>query len=94
MIGVAQLVVAAVAVIVVILGVFEYTRIRELRRELEVFRAGIQSDIFRAAKAQQRIMASYRVADIEQKIALLESAAETYPDAFNVYNALGWAHME
>ncbi|MBK1692000.1 tetratricopeptide repeat protein [Ectothiorhodospira mobilis] len=87
------LLVSIVALGVVFLAYTEYIRVRSLRSELEAWRAAVEDRLYRNAKAQQRIQASYHVASPEQKIALIESALTADPDTFNGYNALGWARM-
>ncbi len=87
------LIVAIVTLLVAVLAYWEFGRIRELRRDLQQFQTDLQRCIFRAQKAQQRIIASYGVTDPAQKIALLQSAIEADPESFNGYNALGYAHL-
>lgn len=58
------------------------------------FQTELRQQLFRAQKAQQRIIASYGITDPERRIALLKSAIETDPDSFNGYNALGYAYLE
>ncbi len=87
------LLVTIITVLVGILAYWEFSQLRTLRRELEQFQAELRQRIFRAQKAQQRIMASYGIADPQQKIALLHSAIAADPDSFNGYNALGYAYL-
>jgi len=87
------LIVAIVTLLVALLAYWEFGRIRELREELEAFQTDLRQRFFRSQKAQQRIIASYGVADPAQKIALLQSAIDADPDSFNAYNALGYAHL-
>jgi len=88
------LLVALLTLAVALMAYWEFGRLRSLRQELEQFQREIQQRIFRAQKAQQRIMASYGIADPRQKIALLQSAIAADPDSFNGYNALGYAYLQ
>lgn len=88
------LIVTVLALMVGLLAYWEFGRIRELRRELQRFQTDLQARVFRAQKAQQRIIASYGVSGPAQKIALLQSAIDADPDSFNGHNALGYAHLE
>ena len=88
------LLVTIITVLVGILAYWEFSQLRTLRRELEQFQVELRQRIFRAQKAQQRIIASYGTADLHQKIALLQSAIAADPDSFNGYNALGYAYLD
>lgn len=88
------LVVTILALLVVLLTYWEFARIRQLREELQQFKTELRHRLFQAQKAQQRIVASYGVADPHRKIALLHAALEADPDSFNGYNALGYAYLE
>lgn len=58
------------------------------------FQIELLQRLFRAQKAQQRIIASYGIADPARRIALLKSAIDADPDSFNGYNALGYAYLD
>lgn len=45
-------------------------------------------------RALHRIIASYSLTSTKDKISLLESTLESCPQAFNGYNALGYAYLE
>lgn len=87
-------IVTAIAVLFVILGYLEYSRLRQLRKDFDAFRDQLAKDQHRMQKAQQRIIASYNVADIDRRIALLKSAVELDPGSFNGYSALGYAYLD
>lgn len=87
------LVVAILTLAVALMAYWEFGKLRSLRQEMEHFQQEIRQRLFRAQKAQQRIIASYGVTDQRQKIALLQSAIDADPDSFNGYNALGYAYL-
>ncbi|QEP42372.1 tetratricopeptide repeat protein [Ectothiorhodospiraceae bacterium BW-2] len=76
------------------LAVWEWWSLRSTRAEFEQIKAQIRRDNHLSQKAQQRIIASYQLTDIDAKIALLLSAVEIAPASFNGYNALGYAYLE
>lgn len=92
--GISQVIVGTLAVAVVFVGYLEYVKVRALRAELEALRTELNERFYRSAKAQQRIVASYSISDPNQRLLLLQSAADAYPEAFNVFNAIGYAHLE
>ena len=88
------LLVTIIAVLSGLLAYWEFAHVRGLRKDLQQFQADLQQRLFRAQKAQQRIIASYGITDPQQKIALLQSTIAADPDSFNGYNALGYAYLE
>ncbi len=88
------LLVAIVTVLVGVLAYWEFSQLKALRQELQLFQIELRQRLFRAQKAQQRIIASYGMADPVQRIALLKSAIDADPDSFNGYNALGYAYLD
>ncbi|HRF45373.1 MAG TPA: tetratricopeptide repeat protein [Candidatus Competibacteraceae bacterium] len=87
------LAVTMLTLVVALLAYWEFGKLRDLRKELQQFQADLHQRLFQAQKAQQRIVASYGVADPNQKIALLKSAVDADPNSFNGYNALGYAYL-
>ncbi len=61
-------------------------RFAEAKRDLEAL-------AFRQQEAIQKVIASYAVDEPDRKIALLEQAIATYPDAYNAHVALGYAYL-
>ncbi|QQS53740.1 MAG: tetratricopeptide repeat protein [Candidatus Competibacteraceae bacterium] len=88
------LLVTMLAVVVGAMAYWEFSQIRTLRQNLQQFQIELRQQLFRAQKAQQRIIASYGMADPVQRIALLKSAIDADPDSFNGYNALGYACLD
>lgn len=88
------LLVTLVTLLVGLMAYWEFSKLRTLRQELQQFQTDLRQQMYRAQKAQQRIIASYGIADPQQKITLLQSAIATDPDSFNGYNALGYAWLE
>lgn len=88
------LLVTMLALIVGSMAYWEYKQLRTLRKELQQFQIDLRQQLFRTQKAQQRIIASYGVADPAQRIALLKSAIAADPNSFNGYNALGYAYLD
>ena len=91
--AVLALLVSILALGVILLGYIEYIRVRALRRELQTWQTQVEDRLYRNAKAQQLIQASYRVESPERRISLIEAALEADPDTFNGYNALGWEKL-
>jgi tetratricopeptide (TPR) repeat protein len=92
--AVLNILVAFIGVLFVALAVSEYTRLARLRQDFKVFREQWIKDQHRFQKAQQRVMASYAVTDIDRRIQLLSTAVEADPGTFNGYNALGYAYLD
>jgi cytochrome c-type biogenesis protein CcmH/NrfG len=88
------LLVTMLALVVGSMAYWEFKQLRILRQELQQFQIELLQRLFRAQKAQQRIIASYGIADPARRIALLKSAIDTDPDSFNGYNALGYAYLD
>jgi tetratricopeptide (TPR) repeat protein len=86
--------IAFIGVLVVILAIIEYRRLVKIKEDLESTKKEFKEEIFKTQKASQRVMTSYSVGDIQQKIKLLLSAVEICPGVFNGYNALGYAYLE
>lgn len=88
------LLVAIVTLAVGMMAYWEFDKLKSLRQELQTFQAELRQQLFRAQKAQQRIMTSYGIADPARRITLLKSAIAVDPDSFNGYNALGYAYLD
>lgn len=86
--------VAFLGVFIVGFTVFEWRKLRTLRRDLENIDARTDQRIHATLKATHRIIASYQISDIANRIALLEAAVADCPHAFNGFNALGFAYLE
>ncbi|MBF0564481.1 MAG: hypothetical protein HQK89_04500 [Nitrospirae bacterium] len=96
-----NIIIATIGVVVTIIGVFiggltlfNYIRISDLRKVFNEFKEQTQKEIYKTQKAAHRIIASYHITDVNDKIELLKSAIELDPKAFNGYNALGYAYLE
>lgn len=89
-----NILVAIFGVLIVVVTIYEYTKLAGLRRDFAQFRKEWREELFRSEKAMQRVIASYSVDDLDQKIELLESAVDLDPTVFNGYNALGYAYLE
>ena len=77
------LLVTIITVLAGVLAYWEFSQLKTLRQELKRFQSDLRQQLFRAQKAQQRIIASYGMTDPAQKIALLKSAIDADPDSFN-----------
>lgn len=86
--------IAFFGVLFVALAYLEWGKLKKLREDFECFKQDLQDDQYLREKANQRIFSSYSVADLDQRIVLLEEAVELHPKVFNGYNALGWAYIE
>jgi tetratricopeptide (TPR) repeat protein len=89
-----NILVAIFGVLIVVVTIYEYTKLAGLRRDFNQFREEWRAELFRSEKAMQRVIASYSAEDTNRKIELLESAVELDPTVFNGYNALGYAYLE
>lgn len=89
-----QVVIAALGVLVVLMAWVEYGKVKNLRDEVHAMLIDLKEHTRRVQKAQQRIIASYGVKDMAQRLALIRSAIDADPDTFNGYNSLGYALME
>ncbi len=77
------------------IGVYlEWRSLRTLRKSMESLREDILSENAKAMKAAHRVIASYNVADVDARIALLKDTLAAYPSAFNGYSSLGYAFLE
>lgn len=86
-----------VAFLGVAFGVFafiEWFRLRALRKRLEELPRELEQRMEQHMRAAHRIIASYSLTSTKDKISLLESTLESCPQAFNGYNALGYAYLE
>ena len=89
-----SVVVALLGVIVLMITIYEYTRLRGLEARFEDFERRWQRDLQQTQKALQRVVASYQMTDPDARIRLLEQAVGIDPLVFNGYNALGYAYQE
>lgn len=87
------LLITIITLLVAVLAYWEFSQLRILRKDLQQFQAELRQRAYQTQKAQQRIIASYGLADPRQKISLLQSAIAADPDSFNGYNALGYAYL-
>lgn len=93
-ISVLGVLIAVIGVAMAILAGWEFTQLRALRKEFDAFRAEWSKELWRREKASHRIIASYSVADPAQRAELILTALKAHPEAFNGWNALGYAYME
>lgn len=91
-----NIIVALLGVLVALIGVafaifafIEWRRLAALRKDMRKLGDDLRREQYQNAKATHRILASYALKDANAKIALLKSAVEIYPGAFNGWNALG-----
>lgn len=75
-------------------ALFSWLRLRSITKRVEGLRREVADSLYASLKATHRVLASYQIKDVDQRIALLESAVTACPSAFNVYNALGYAWIE
>lgn len=78
----------------VALTIFEFRKLRTLRKDLGSVEAKMRCEMHKQLKASHRVIASYAVKDLDQRIALLSSALEIDPSVFNGFNSLGYAYIE
>lgn len=89
-----NILIAFLGVIFVVFTLFEWNSLRALRKNFRALEKRIKAENHRSMKAAHRIIASYALKDIDARISLLESAIREFPEAFNGYNALGYAYLE
>lgn len=89
-----NVVVAFLGVLLVALAYFEYSRLRKIRADFNEMRDEWRQEQHRIQKAQQRVIASYSIKDLDHRIELLKTAIDADPATFNGYNALGYAYLE
>ena len=89
-----NILVAFLGVFVAGFVLFEWRKLRELRKEMQGFEERLSQRIYRNLKATHRVMASYGLQNPDDRIALLESAVTQDPSAFNAYNSLGYAYLD
>jgi len=89
-----NILVAFLGVFIVGFTLFEFGRLRKLRRDMGNFEARMREELHQSLRASHRVIASYAIKDPEQRIPLLQSALEIDPTVFNGFNSLGYAFME
>lgn len=90
----ANVTITAIGVCFVILAFVEYNKVKKLKKELETLKNELNRENSLIQNATQKIIASYAVSDIDQKISLLELAVSIYPKIYNGYNSLGYAFLD
>jgi len=93
-IGVLNVLIAFLGVFIVGFTIFEWWKLRELRKEMEGIEERTDRRIHENLKSAHRIIASYQVKNVDDRVRLLESAVAECPQAFNGFNALGFAYLE
>lgn len=88
-----NILVAFFGLLFLVISIYEYTRLAGLRRDFNKFQKDLRHDLYKMQKAMQRVIASYPMEDIDQKIQILNEALELDPNVFNGYNALGHAYL-
>lgn len=87
-----SVVVALLGVVVLMITIYEYTRLRGLEKRFDDFERRWKGELQQTQKALQQVVASYQLEDPDARIGLLEQAVGIDPQVFNGYNALGYAH--
>jgi tetratricopeptide (TPR) repeat protein len=88
-----NIIVAIFGLMFIGITIYEYWRLRAIRRDFQNLSQRLRDENIKAQKAMHRIVASYSIPDPHAKIELLESAAQIDPTAFNLYNTLGYAWL-
>ena len=89
-----NILVAFLGVAVAGFALFEWRKLRGLRKDMEDIEARLAHKLYQNLKAAHRVMASYGLQNPDERIALLEAAVANDPSAFNAYNALGYAYLD
>jgi len=89
-----NILIAFIGVLFVGITIYEYWKLRTIRKDFARFRKELADAQFRSQKASHRVFASYSAPDADLKISLLQSALEIDPTVFNAYNSLGYAWLE
>ncbi len=88
-----NIIVAIFGLMFIGITIYEYWRLRAIRRDFQDLSRRLRDENIAAQKAMHRIIASYSTPEPHAKIELLESAAKIDPTAFNLYNSLGYAWL-
>lgn len=91
--GVLNILVAIIGILFVVITIYEATQLKRIRDDVSKIKQDLKSELFKAQKAMQRVIASYSIQDRQARIALLQEAVEIDPQVFNGYNSLGWAYL-
>lgn len=92
--AVLSLIVTIVATLFVFLAYLEFARLRKIRNDFNEMRESWRREQHQIQKAQQRVIASYSIKDLDARIDLLKTAIDIDPATFNGFNALGYAYLE
>ncbi len=88
-----NIIVAIIGLMFVGVTIYEYWRLKGIRTDFENLSNRLRKENVTAQKAMHRIIASYSEPDADAKIAILTSAEQIDPTAFNLYNSLGYAWL-
>lgn len=88
-----NIIVAIFGLMFIGITIYEYWRLRTIRRDFHNLSQRLRGENIKAQKAMHRIIASYSTPEPLAKIELLESAAQIDPTAFNLYNSIGYAWL-
>lgn len=89
-----NILVAFFGLLFVAVSIYEYSKLAGLRRDFNRFQNDLRHDLYKMQKAMQRVIASYPMQDLDDKIQILNEALELDPNVFNGYNALGHAYLD
>ncbi len=85
---------AFVGVLFLIFAYVEYKKLKGLEDKIEEWFNKTKKDMELTQKATHKIIASYFVEDPNLKIKLLKEAEKIYPQAYNLYNSMGYAYID
>ena len=89
-----NVIVALVGVLFLILAYVEYTKLKGLEDKIEKLFNKAKEEMELMQKAIHKVIASYSVKDPDAKIGLLKEAESIYPQAYNLYNSMGYAYID
>lgn len=96
-----NILVAGLALLTTFIGVafgifayIEWRKLKNVRKDMLALEKRLQNEQYQAMKAAHRIIASYALKDTDARIRLLKAALSEYNNAFNAWNALGYAYIE
>jgi tetratricopeptide (TPR) repeat protein len=89
-----NVIVAVVGVLFIVFTVYEVSSLRKIRRDFERIKKELKEEIYKTQKSMQRVIASYQMLDVDQRIETLSQAVELDPMVFNGFNSLGYAYIE
>lgn len=88
-VGVLGVLITCIATLIAIFAYVEWRTLAKLKKDLLEDMEKHKKDIYRSSNAAHKVLSSYNVKNVDQKIALLLDALAIQPEVYNGYNAFG-----